>query len=316
VNPREVPCGPHDPAVPTDIHERNRNWRSGFEWLVAFDLFVRLKIWTLTFIATTVLFTRLGWWPNATPAGASWHLAAAWADCLAWWVLIFNVVYAAVLILLRLMIPTPKEGTYEVEKLNLQLVWATLCGMLTKARYQALFPASLLHEVTTLPPLSWLMARVFGPRTRSAFLLEPKILYPSFVEIGKNVAFGANATLTPHVVTRDTVTIRKIIIEDNVVVGGDAVILAGAHLRAGCAIADGAVVPPNTIVGPNEFWSGNPARRIGMVHDSKVYYAPKISVRELQTEEDLDLGRQPRPAIGRSREAARATSDAETPSLV
>jgi acetyltransferase-like isoleucine patch superfamily enzyme len=73
---------------------------------------------------------------------------------------------------------------------------------------------------------------------------------------------GFNATVAAHYQDRDSLTIKRTIIEDDVAVGGHAVIYGGVHIKQGTVIGAGAIVLPNTVIGPNEFWGGVPARKI------------------------------------------------------
>lgn len=191
-----------------------------------------------------------------------------WAQRIAQWILLFNVVYLLELLVVRLVIPTPKEGTYSTSRSGLpnrQLIWTTLLGVLTKARYQAPFPAFLVFHIANLPPLCWLTSRIFGPKSRSCYVTDPEILDPSLVEIGRNVTMGYAVVIVAHTQESDKVTIRRVVIEDDVLVGGHATLMAGTRLGKGCVIGSHALLLPNTVVGPYEFWAGIPAKKISMV---------------------------------------------------
>ena len=144
------------------------------------DLVVRLLIWCGAFTGATVVFTMLGTWPPLSPVNADPALAWRWALRLAAWMLLFNYVYVIELLVLRLPIPTPREGVYPLggRMPPLPILWSCLVAVLTKARYEAPFPGFLVFHVANLPPLSWLMSTVFGPRSRSCYVLDPQIIDP------------------------------------------------------------------------------------------------------------------------------------------
>jgi len=241
-----------------------RDMRPALRASLALDLLVRLTVWTGAFALSVWVFTALAFWPRGAPFDAGGRLAVKWAFALGWWILLFNAAYLAVLLVLRLIFPVPREGRYAKAAgvLDRQLIWASLTAALNKARYAAPFPAFLVFHLANLPPLCWLLGPVFGPRSRSCYALEPNILDPHMVEIGRNVVIGFGATIAGHYQERDAWFIQRTIIEDNVVIGGHAVIYGGVQIRAGAVIAAGAVVLPNTVVGANELWGGVPAKRL------------------------------------------------------
>lgn len=241
-----------------------RDMRPALRASLALDLLIRLIVWTAALALSVWIFTALAFWPRGAPFQANWLFAVKWAFVLGWWILLFNVMYLAVLLVLRLAFPIPREGRYPkaAGAFNRQLIWASLTAALNKARYQAPFPAFLVFHVANLPPMCWLMGPIFGPRSRSCYALEPNILDPHMVEIGRNVVIGFNATIAGHYQERDAWFIKRTIIEDNVVIGGHAVIYGGVHIHAGAVIAAGAIVLPNTVIGPNEFWGGVPAQKL------------------------------------------------------
>ena len=264
----ETPADPTDTSTNETTRPRRRDTRRALQAVVALDVVVRLALWGGALALTTGAFTALDAWPARGPIGADLRQAAAWAWCLAGWVILFNVIYVAELVVVRLLVPTPKEGRYPTgdgARPHRQLLWALLVGLLSKARYFAPFPGFLVFHIANLPPMVWLMRAVFGPKSRSCYFGEPKIIDPSFVEIGRNVIIGINTTIAGHYQTQDAVVIKRTIIEDDMLIGGHAGIAGGVHLKAGCMIGAGAIVLPETVVGPNEFWAGVPAKRIGMV---------------------------------------------------
>ena len=245
-----------------------RDRRRSLQAYLVLDLVVRITIWGTAVGLTSAVFTAVDGWPAGSLIGADWGCAAAWAIRLCHWVILFNLIYVCELVVLRLLIPTPKEGRYstaDVGKLDRQLVWCCLIGILTKARYEAPFPGFFVFHVSNLPPMCWLMGPIFGPKSRSCYFTEPRVLDPSLVEIGRNVVIGFGSSISGHVQLRDAVVIKRTTIEDNVVIGGHSVIFGGVHLKAGSMIGAGAIVLPGTVVESNEFWAGIPARKVGSV---------------------------------------------------
>jgi hypothetical protein len=237
--------------------------RGALRGFLVLDLFVRLLVWTGALALSLAAFNALGAWPTESPVGATLSPAWQWARRLGWWILLFNIAYVTELVVLRLLVPTPREGRYPTTGRipNRQLIWSSLIATLTKARYEAPFPGFLVFHVANLPPMCWLMEPIFGPRSRSCHVTDPCILDPHLVRLGRNVVIGFNAAITGHYQERDSVVFKRTIIEDDVVIGGHAAIFGGVHIRAGAMIGSGAVVLPNTVVGPNEFWAGVPAKK-------------------------------------------------------
>lgn len=238
--------------------------RGPLRGFVFLDLFVRLLLWTGALALSFGAFNALKLWPADSPVGANLSLAWLWARKLGWWVLAFNVVYVAELVALRLLVPTPKEGRYTTteRRPNRQLVYSSLLATLTKARYEAPFPGFLVFHIANLPPMCWLMEPLFGPRSRSCYVADPRILDPHLVQLGRNVVIGFNTTVAGHYQQRDSVVFQRTVIEDDVVVGGHAVIFGGVHIRRGAMIGAGAVLLPGTVVETNEFWAGVPAKKL------------------------------------------------------
>ncbi len=243
--------------------------RRAMQLFLVLDGAVRLLVWTsalsLSAVATAYLVGR----PPGVPYEADFGWAWRWGRHLATWVILFNFFYVLVLIVLRLPIPKPREGRYALDRPvrlatpeGRQLLWSCLIAVLTKARYEAPFPAFLVYQFSVTPPLSWLMGPIFGPRSRSYNATNPCILDPHLVSIGRNTVIGYNTTIAGHIQERDAVYIRRTVIEDDVMVGGHAVIPGGVHIGRGAMIGTGAIVLPDTVIGPNEFWAGVPARKI------------------------------------------------------
>lgn len=228
------------------------------------DLCVRMLLWTGALGLAFGLANATRLWPSESLTGAGWGLSWLWAKRIAWFVISFNVFYVLGLVALRLLTPAPREGRYplNVGRPSLQIMYAGILGALAKARYEAPFPGFLVFHLANLPPLCWLVGPIFGPKSKSCYAVEPHILDPQGVTLGRNVVIGFNATIAGHYQDRDSLTIKRTIIEDNVVIGAHAGIGGGVHIKAGAVIRAGAMVLPNTVVGENEFWGGVPARKL------------------------------------------------------
>jgi len=244
-----------------NAHSKPHDLKHGIQGFLVLDGIVRLFIWSNSFMLTFAVFTRLDAWPEFSPIGTGWNQIWLWK--LTHLVLLYNVFYVAHLVVLRLPIPLPKEGRYEIgtgKKLDRQLIYSALIGILTKARYEAPFPGFLVFHIANLPPMCWLMGPIFGPKSRSCYATEPVIADPHLVTIGRNVVVGLGAAMGAHFQDRDSVVIKRTVIEDEVVIGALSA-LTGAHVKRGAVIGAASFVLPGSVIGENEYWSGNPARK-------------------------------------------------------
>jgi hypothetical protein len=242
---------PHDP-------------RNALRCYVGLDLFVRVLIWSTAGVLASYSMGRLAGSLTGNPFSGDLAVALRWGTYLACWVLLYNLFYVALLVVLRLPIPTPREGRYSMlpgQPISLQVIWSSFVGVLTTARLQAPFPGFLVFHISQLPPMCWLMNSIFGPRSKSAFATDPRVIDPHMVTIGRNVILGLNATVAGHYVERNLIVFKRTVIEDDVIVGGSVRILGGVHVKRGAVITAGSVVLPGTVIGENEFWWGVPARK-------------------------------------------------------
>jgi hypothetical protein len=88
------------------------------------------------------------------------------------------------------------------------------------------------------------------------------ILDPPLVEIGDNVAIGAESLFTGHAAEGDAFLLARIRVGHRATIGLRAIIMPGVTIGEGAIVAAGAVVTKGTQIGPNEVWGGVPARRI------------------------------------------------------
>ncbi|MCK6482571.1 MAG: hypothetical protein HUU22_00765 [Phycisphaerae bacterium] len=237
----------------------------GLQVVLLFDVMLRLFVWSASLAAALWLVGRLDLW--AWPAGheigtGSWSIRMAALTAIL--MVLFNVAYILVLTVLRTFCPTPKPGRYSLtsRKPDPNLIWSCFTGLLTKARYQAPFPAFLVPQLANVAPFRWLMNWRFGPRSGSCFFVEPNILDPHLITIGRNVTIGFGTTVSAHVQERDTLSIQPTIIEDDVLVGAHVGIAGGVHIKRGAVVRGFSMVLPGTVIPENEYWAGIPARRV------------------------------------------------------
>ncbi len=248
----------------TDKRQSNPDLRYPMWGLLALDAYVRVALWGLAFFAATWLLNAINWWPAHHPIRADLATVWHWARVAVHWILAFNVAYLVALIVLRLLVPTPREGRYPTRgrRPSVQVLFSGLIGVLTRARLDAPFPAMLVFHLANLPPLVWLFGPLFGPRSRSVQFTEAWILDPHLVTIGRNVVIGLNTIVSGHWQDRDAVEFRPVVIEDEALIGGGVIVMGGVRVGRGAMIGASALVMPNTQIGPNEFWAGAPARKI------------------------------------------------------
>src|SRR5262249_4849210 len=147
---------------------------------------------------------------------------------------LFNICYLAVLLGLRFFVPDPKPGRFSMTaKPTKDLIFASFLGVLTKARYQAPFPAFLVPQLANIAPFRWAMNWKFGPHSKSVFFAEPYILDPSFLTIGKNVTIGFGTTIAAHLQDRKVMMFQPTVIEDDVLIGAHVGIAGGVTIKKG-----------------------------------------------------------------------------------
>lgn len=245
--------------APQPSHDR----RGGVRLLLLLDLGLLLTVWCWAALLSTVLTARSGLPPSQLPTQFDPLALVRWAGTLALWLVLFNVLYLLGLLLLRMLLPSPREGAYATRgRLDGRLLVCLFISVLTNARLRPPFPGFLVHHLANLPPLAWLVQRIAGPRSGSAFFTAPTILDPDLVEIGRNVVIGYGAILSAHTQTHERYEVKRTVIEDDVVIGGNAILFAGVRIGRGAMIGAGAVVPPDTRIGAGEFWAGVPARKV------------------------------------------------------
>jgi len=181
-------------------------------------------------------------------------------------VLVFNYGYLVALLIVRLVVPRPKEGFYPVapgKRLPGQAALYVLNLLLVKARYEPPWAATFSSVLANSFPLRPLFTRLFGPRSRSMTMGDTVYLIdPFMVEIGRNAVLGFHCVIIGHVFDNRGLLVRKIRIGDRAVVGGETTIMAGVQVGHHAVVRARSLVPPETVIGPYEYWAGVPAKKI------------------------------------------------------
>ncbi len=237
----------------------------GIQALLVVDVLVRLFVWAAAMTFTLVMMgtfssARTLTWDSLWTWGGAWRFASTSTN----FFLLFNAAYLGVLIVLRFLIPIPERGMYRLVGVpDKNLLFSALSGILTKARHYAPFPAFLVGSFANIEPFRWLLGLRYGPKTKSSFFLDPLILDPWGVKIGKNVNIGFGALVTAHLQEKDFVMVDPVVIEDDVLIGAYAGIGCGVHIKRGAFIEPFAAVKPGMVIGEEEWWGGIPATQRG-----------------------------------------------------
>jgi acetyltransferase-like isoleucine patch superfamily enzyme len=245
-------AGPRDPSA-------------GLQGLLILDVWLRTLIWSAALAVTMLVLGRIQF-----VRSISWDTVRTWSG--AWlfsvtimgFFILFNVAYILTLVIIRLPFPSPERGVIRIEGAPPgRIILAAFLAVLTKARYHPPFPAVFVPQFASIQPFRWLLSRTIGPRTESSFFLDPNILDPWGIKIGKNVTIGFGAMITCHLQERDYIIIDNVVIEDDVSIGALAGIGCGVHIKRGAVIDPYSAVKPNTIIGEYEQWGGRPAHLKG-----------------------------------------------------
>lgn len=140
---------------------------TSLRWLMLFDMGVRLFVWSSALALAMWIFARTYGWPAAGDP-ADFRVTWRWSSAAVRFVLLYNALYILVLVAVRLLIPTPREGRYPTNsgRPAWPIVWSGLLSSITKARMFPPFPAFLVFHLCSLPPLAWVFGAVVGPRSR------------------------------------------------------------------------------------------------------------------------------------------------------
>lgn len=251
------------PASDARPHVTSDFW---FQLGLVGDVLLRMVVWS------SALAVTLYWGANDPYLITRWHNydlqklgdAVRVARDVFTLLVVFNVAYLFALMVLRLLVPRILPGHYRFgeSRTRLALARSWVLGALVRARYYPMAPAFLVPQLAGIFPFRWLLGRQFGPNTRSSFWIEPMILDPQLVKIGRNVTIGYGSVLTGHLILRDEARIGEIVIEDDALIGGNVAIGCDVHIARGAAVGAGSIVLPGTRIGENEYWAGRPARRV------------------------------------------------------
>lgn len=252
-------------------HAGPKNPSAGLQALLILDVWVRTIVWCLALAATMLVLARTHFarslsWDSMLTLGGAWAFSTTVMN----FILLFNVAYILALVLLRLPFPSPERGVVRTDSATpKRVLLAAFLAVLTKARYHPPFPAVFVPQFASIQPFRWMLSRTIGPRSESSFFLDPNILDPWGVKIGKNVTLGFGSMITCHLQERDYIIIDEVTIEDDVSIGALAGIGCGVHIKRGAVIDPYSAVKPGTIIGEYEQWGGRPAYLKGTLKPPK-----------------------------------------------
>lgn len=233
----------------------------GMQLLLLLDIWIRLVLWAVALAVTLCCLSRTNFvrelsWDRLSTFGGAWSFAST----ITYFILIFNVAYLLALSLLRLPLPRPQRGVHRMTasgKRNIAI--AGLLAVLTKARHHPPFPAFFVGQLASIVPFRWILGATMGPRTESSFFLDPLILDPWGVKLGKNVTLGFGAVISCHLQEQDYILMDEVVIEDDVSIGAYSGVGCGAHIKRGAIVQPYSAVKPGTVIGEYEVWGGLPA---------------------------------------------------------
>ena len=248
-----------------------QNPSAALQLLLVLDMWVRAMIWAIALALSLLVMSRSAVLRSLTwDALTTWSGAWAFATTFTNFILLFNVAYILTLVVVRLPFPRPQSGVHRTGKsVNRSLVLSGLLAVLTKARFHAPFPGIFVPQLASIMPFRWLLGRTVGPRSRSSFFLDPNIIDPWGVEIGRNVTLGFGSTIACHLQERDYVIMDRVVIEDDVSIGAYAGVSCGVHIKRGAVVEPYSAIKPRTIIGEYELWGGRPAQMKGTVRPAR-----------------------------------------------
>ena len=243
---------------------RGRKWFVGeldpnlaLRGVVLLDLTIKLLLMGGALWPVLVAWRR--WWPG---------LSADWQRVLfiLGLVLLFSFGYLAGLLILRVLIPRPREGVFRIKESQAQhanVLVFLLNILLVKARFEPPWSLLFAPAITNLPGISYLYHRLFGPHTKTVLIGENFILTdPHYTYIGRNVTVGLDCIIGAHIFEGRRLLIRRVEIGDNVIIGARAMIGPGAQIGDGAVIGSDSMLLPHTQIGPGELWMGSPAKQV------------------------------------------------------
>ncbi len=226
-------------------------------------LFQCFTLFILFFLMGISLYPAIALMLHFTPAV---HTALGWTLLILAAIVVFNYVYLIGLLVLRVIIPVPKEGFYPTAaggRPTTAYMLYMFNILLVKARYSAPWCAYLGCYLANLFPLKFFFQKYFGPYTTSTSFGDSwRCIDPYFIEAGKNVQFGGFCLIAGHWFDHTGMRLAKVKIDDYALIGGLSMINAGVEIGTHAIVGMRSNVLPGTKIGPYEYWAGNPAKKI------------------------------------------------------
>ena len=156
------------------------------------------------------------------------------------------------------------EGTYEYSVKNkMAFRWMLLCQLYT--------PIRKILEIIPMGRLGIVYLKLLGMKIGKNTLLGCTIKDPCVTEIGDNVTIGEYAILYAHIhnYEKETITIKKVRIENNCIVGAGAIIMPGVTMKENAVLGAGGLATKNRVLEKNKVYGGNPAKEIQIKKKTK-----------------------------------------------
>ncbi len=240
-----------------DIQDRMLQLDIGKKMLLLLYVIMLLALLACGFLPSALLYRALA------PTTEQPFL---WTGVVLLCVLVFNWGYIIGLLVLRAVIPKPKEGIFPNHpggRPPKEAILFMVNTLLTKLRYNAPYANGLLSVLVKLPPFHFAYRRLFGPDTPSTTLGDTcRLLDPYFIKAGKNVQFGFGSTVLAHFYDNRGLMLKRVEIGDHAIVGAESMICPGVKIGHHALVGVRSVVYPNTVIGPYEFWRGSPAVKV------------------------------------------------------
>lgn len=263
--------------------------------LMSLDAGKRFMLCFALLLQLTLIAVAL--WPTV----AFWQWTAPWASAAWQWtlliiaaLLVFCYAYAVALLIVRVILPVPREGLHSWtpgDKPPGQVALFMFNVLLTKVRHEPPWAGMVLGAITRYWPLEPLYRRVFGPKTPSvAFGDVVLCLDPWHVEGGREIIFGYNCVILCHHYDNRGLYIKGVRIHDHAVIGGESLLMAGVEVGEHAVIGSRSMVMPNTKIGPYEFWAGAPARFIRSLRDDAPEERTEIACEQTRARQPDPVG--------------------------
>ncbi|MFA5405770.1 MAG: acyltransferase [Candidatus Nanoarchaeia archaeon] len=110
--------------------------------------------------------------------------------------------------------------------------------------------------------LLWVYTKLLKSKLGKNLWVAGCINEPSLTEIGNNTMIGAGALVTAHLVEKDKVILKKIIIGSNCTIGAKSIVMPGAVIGDGAIVGAMSLVPKNAVLEPYSVYVGIPVKKI------------------------------------------------------